>query len=179
MNLETNIQANIINNAKQGNANALEWLYNNYCKAMLAICTKMLGNKQDAEDVLHDSFVIAFKNLHQLKNEMQFAGWLKRITINECLRFCKKQYSTQTWQEEKFENTVDDDVHWWQNININTIMNAVKDLPNGCRQIFYLYAVENYTHKQIAQELNISEGTSKSQYSRAKMLLKQQLKNLM
>ncbi len=175
MNLDNNIQANIIVKAKQGDANALECLYNSYCKAMFSICVKMVGNKEDAEDVLHDAFVIAFKSLHQLKNEIQFGGWLKRITINECIRYCKKRFVYNDWKDEHFENIKDDETHWWQGININTINMAIKELPDGCKQIFYLYAVEDYTHKEIASSLSISEGTSKSQYHRAKKLLKEQL----
>lgn len=175
MNLESTIQTNIISKAKQGDSNAFEWLYNNYCKAMFSICLKMVGSKENAEDVLHDVFVIAFKNLHQLKSDVQFAGWLKRITINECLRYTKKQFTTQDWQGEQTAISNEDETPWWLNININTVASAIKDLPNGCRQIFYLYTIEDYTHKQIATTLNISEGTSKSQYSRAKKLLKEVL----
>lgn len=175
MNLSNNIQTNLIVEAKQGNSNALESLYNSYCKAMFSICIKMIGNKQDAEDVLHDAFVNAFKNLHQLKSEVQFGGWLKRITINECIKFSKKRFVYNDWQEEKLEHLKEDEIHWWQNISIHTLVSAIKDLPDGCRQIFYLYAVEDYSHKEIANNLNISEGTSKSQYHRAKKLLKEQL----
>ena len=178
LNLEINIQTSIINKAKQGDSNALEWLYNNYCKAMFSICVKMIGKKEDAEDVLHDVFVIAFKNLHQLKNEIQFGGWLKRITINECLKHCKKQFNYNSWNDD-FENIKEEKIEesWWQNISIKNLGNAIKNLPDGCRQIFYLYAVENFGHKEIANNLNISEGTSKSQYHRAKKLLREQLKN--
>lgn len=175
LNLDTTIQTNIIKKAQQGDNNALEWLYNNYCKAMYSICIKMIGKKEDAEDVLHDVFIMAFKNLHQLKNEMQFGGWLKRITINECLRYCKKQFLYNDFEDQDFKHLKEDEAHWWQGIDINVINNAIKELPNGCRQIFYLYAVENYGHKEIASTLNISEGTSKSQYFRAKKLLKEEL----
>lgn len=173
---EKNIQVSIITKAKLGNQDAMEWLYNNYSKAMFNICCRMVGQKDNAEDVLQDVFVIAFKNLHQLKDEMQFGGWLKRITINECIRYSKKQFYWDGWEDERFEDIKDDEtLHWWNNIELQTIHEAVKQLPNGCRQIFNLYAIENFSHKEIATNLNISESTSKSQYHRAKQLLKEAL----
>jgi RNA polymerase sigma factor (sigma-70 family) len=173
---ENNIQINIISKAKLGHHDALEWLYNNYCKAMFNICFRMVGKRDDAEDVLQDVFVIAFKNLHQLKDEMQFGGWLKRITVNECIRYSKKQFYWDGWEDERFEHLTDDEIHWWQDVSLKTLHDAIKTLPNGCRQIFNLYAVENYGHKEIAESLNISESTSKSQYHRARMLLREQIK---
>lgn len=173
---EINIQVTAINKAKLGHHDALEWLYNSYSKAMFNICCRMIGKKNDAEDVLQDVFVIAFKNLHQLKDEMQFGGWLKRITINECIRYSKKQIYNDNWNDAQFEDLKDDEtVHWWNDIELQTIHEAVKQLPNGCRQIFNLYAIENFSHKEIASSLNISESTSKSQYHRAKKLLKEAL----
>lgn len=177
MNSNNNIQTNLILRAKQGDETALECLYNDYCKAMYGICLKMINVKEDAEDVLHDAFVIAFKNLHQLKNEIQFGGWLKRITINECIRHCKKKLIYTSLQDEQFNDVQENETPWWQNVNINLLYTAIDKLPDGCKQIFYLYAVENFGHKEIATSLNIKEGTSKSQYHRAKKLLKEQLLN--
>ena len=173
---EKNIQISIVAKAKLGHHDALEWLYNNYSKAMFNICFRMVGKRDDAEDVLQDVFVIAFKNLHQLKDEMQFGGWLKRITINECIRFSKKQFYWDGWEDERFEHLKDDEtMDWWSDINLQIIHDATKQLPNGCRQIFNLFAIENFSHKEIANNLNISESTSKSQYHRARQLLKEQL----
>ena len=172
---ETNIQINIISKAKLGNQDALEWLYNSYCKAMFNICVRMVGNKDNAEDVLQDVFIIAFKNISQLKDAMQFGGWLKRITVNECIKFSKKQFFWDGWEDERFEHLTDEKTTWWNNVELHTLHTAIKDLPNGCRQIFNLYAVEDYSHKEIANSLNITESTSKSQYHRARKLLQETL----
>lgn len=174
---EIHIQNSIVANAKLGQINALEWLYNNYSTAMFNICCRMLGNKNDAEDVLQDVFVLAFNNLHQLKEAMQFGGWIKRITINECIKFCKKNNYSKVWNDDYVEDKAnsEDELVWWQHLSMPTIINGIKKLPDGCRQIFNLYAIENYGHKEIATLLNITEGTSKSQYHRAKKLLKEQL----
>lgn len=173
---EVNIQQQVITKAKQGHRDAQEWLYNQFSKAMFNICLRMIGNRNDAEDVLQDVFCIAFKSLHQLKESNHFGGWLKRITVNECIRFSKKQFYWDGWEDERFEHLADEDEeHWWQGINLQAIHSAIKQLPDGCRQVFNLFALEDYTHKDIAQNLGISESTSKSQYYRAKQLLKQKL----
>ncbi len=155
---------------------ALEWLYNKFSKGMYSICVRMLGNTPQAEDVLQDVFVIAFKNLHQLKEENAFAGWIKRITVNECIKSSKKQFYYDGWEDERFEHLVDnEDEAWWLGINIAEVHQAIKHLPDGCRQVFNLFALEDFSHRQIAENLGISESTSKSQYYRAKQLLKQRL----
>lgn len=176
MEQDLNIQSEVLSKAKLGEMPALEWLYNKFSKGMFSICVRMLGNKPEAEDVLQDVFVIAFKNLHQLKDAQAFAGWLKRITVNECIRFSKKQFYYDGWEDERFEHLVDNDEEsWWLGINISAVQKAIKNLPDGCRQVFNLFAIEDFSHKQIAENLGISESTSKSQYYRAKQLLKQRL----
>ncbi len=172
---ETDILLNVISKAKLGNEDALEWLYNNYCKAMFNICVRMVGNKDDAEDMLQDVFIIAFKNIGQLKDAKQFGGWLKRITVNECIKYSKKRQNFSDLIDDKVEEIQDDNSSWWQDIAMQTLHIAIKDLPNGCRQIFNLYAIENFGHKEIAETLQITEGTSKSQYHRARKLLKENL----
>ncbi|MFY7963648.1 MAG: RNA polymerase sigma factor [Chitinophagaceae bacterium] len=177
MAVEQNIQITI-NKAKQGNEDALKWLYNSYNKAMYNICLRMLNNKDDAADLLQDCFIIAFKNLHQLKDEKQFGGWLKRIVINECIRHCKKRLNYNEWNEGYNEIILEDEKHWWQDISIQRLNYCIHNLPDGCKQIFSLYAIEDLSHKEIASLLNISESTSKSQYHRAKKLLREHILNL-
>lgn len=131
----------------------------------------MAGNRSDAEDILQEAFIIAFKSLHQLKDEVLFGGWLRRIVVNECIRYSKKSFYWQDWDEADHEHRTDDAVEWWQEIDMTIIHQQIKALPDGCRQIFNLYVLEDYSHKQIADNLGVSEGTSKSQYSRAKQLI--------
>ncbi|WP_448701229.1 RNA polymerase sigma factor [Mucilaginibacter sp. AW1-3] len=159
--------------AQRGNQDAMFQLYEQYKKAMFNICIRMTANRDDAEDVLQESFMMTFKNLEQLKEPERFAGWLKRIVVNECIRFCKSKIPTNEWNEADHEHMAEDETEWWIDVKLNDIHNAIKTLPDGCRLVFSLYALEDYSHKQIAENLNISEGTSKSQYHRAKTLLKQ------
>ncbi len=172
---EITIQTTVVKKAQRGDHEAMSWLYRNYSKAMFNICTRMTGNKSDAEDVLQEIFVIAFKNLNQLKDENQFGGWLKRITVNECIKHSKKNFYYEGWQDERFEDLTDDAAEWWVDVSLEAIHNAIKHLPDGCRQVFNLFVLEDYSHKQIADNLGISESTSKSQYHRARQLLKERI----
>lgn len=162
-------------NAGKGDSNARAALYRQYSKAMFNICFRMLGNRENAEDILQEAFIIAFSKLHQLKDELSFGGWLKKIVVSECIRYNKKGFK---WNElsESFEETPDDnDASWMHHISFEKINGEIKQLPDGCRQVFNLYVVENYSHKEIAEILRISESTSKSQYHRARQLLKERL----
>jgi RNA polymerase sigma factor (sigma-70 family) len=172
--LEHSLQI-LIQQAKQGEQTALATLYNQFNKAMFNICTRMMDNLASAEDVLQEAFILAFKNLHQLKEAQQFGGWLKRIVVNECIKQCKKNNQLQFVADDGALPDVADEQDWWIGIDISAIHREIKNLPSGCKQVFTLYVLENYSHKQIAETMNISEGTSKSQYSRAKQLLKEKL----
>ncbi|MBS1628163.1 MAG: sigma-70 family RNA polymerase sigma factor [Bacteroidetes bacterium] len=166
-----------MHNARKGNTQAFAQLYQQYSKAMYNICIRMAGNIPEAEDLLQESFITAFNNIHQLKEDNFFGGWLKTIVVNNCIKHCKKIFYWDDWSEEKIENIANDETEWWVNIEMNHINHAIKQLPDGCREIFTLYAIENYSHKEVANNLGISESTSKSQYHRAKKLLKEKLIN--
>ncbi len=135
----------------------------------------MTGNRNDAEDLLQDAFIIAFRNLHQLKDAVQFGGWLKRIVVNECIRFSKKNVRWNDWEEEKGQQVAEEETEWWKTVNFEIIHREIRGLPEGCRQVFNLFVLEDYSHKAIAENLGISESTSKSQYHRARQLLKERI----
>jgi RNA polymerase sigma factor (sigma-70 family) len=170
------IQTAVVEKAANGDVDSKTWLYEQYSKAMYNICIRMAGNRTDADDMLQEAFMNAFKNLHQLKEAVQFGGWLKRITVNECIKQCKKLTSWVDLNEQTHEQPLQEENDWWQNVSLQQIHNEIKLLPNGCRQIFTLYAMEDYSHKQIAENLGVSESTSKSQYHRARTILKEKIK---
>ena len=142
---------------------------------MFNICMRMTGNRSNAEDILQDAFIIAFRSLHQLKEEAQFGGWLKRIVVNECIRFSRKHIIWNEWEEEKQNQVADEETEWWKTVSFEIIHNEIKALPDGCRQVFNLYVVEDLGHKEIAERMGISESTSKSQYHRARTLLRERI----
>lgn len=165
--------------AQKGDNQAFGSLYRQFSKAMFNICVRMMGECADAEDILQEAFVKAFHNIHSLKEEKYFGGWLRQITINECLAHLKKTILptelTEEWDKIEQHEAVEDIANWYEQIEMDELRLYIANLPNGCRQIFVLYAIEDYTHRQIAEALHISEGTSKSQYMRAKNLLKERL----
>ena len=141
---------------------------------MYNICFRMIGNKHDAEDVLQDAFYQAYRNLGNLKSEDSFGAWLKRIVINRCIRFLQTRIHFTEFEPTNHE-AMEQTEHWEAVVSMQEINNEIQKLPDGCRVVFNLFLLENYSHKQIAEMLTISESTSKSQYFRAKQLLKKQL----
>lgn len=139
----------------------------------------MLGSSEDAEDVLQEAFCSAFKNIQQFSGKVTFGAWLKRIVINKCLDFLRKKKIRLVDIDRvsaQVTETQSDDVFY--EVPINYIHEEIKKLPKGCRLVFTLYMMEGYDHSEIAQIMNFSESTSKSQYRRAKILLKERLQGL-
>ena len=172
MKSETNILVTVVQQAGRGDSHAQGLLYGQFSKAMYNTCLRITGNRHDAEDLLQDSFVIAFRNLESLREEKNFGGWLKRIVINECLRYGKKNFRWSILEEDSVGGEENTDDGWITGISMERIMQEIRLLPDACRMVFTLYAIEDQSHREIATALGISESTSKSQYHRARQLLK-------
>lgn len=175
MEIEDRDTTAIVRKAIDGDESSYKALYSNYAKAMYNICLRLLNNKADAEDVLQESFITAFKKLKELKDPSTFGGWLRRIVVNNCNQQGRK-VKLSFEELDPGEDMVDEDINWINDVPISEVHFAIRNLPDGCRRVFLLYTSENYTHKDIGELLRISESTSKSQYQRAKKLLQQQLK---
>ena len=133
----------------------------------------MCGNEEDANDMLQEGFISAFDKIHQLKEAPMFGVWLKRIMINKCILHSKRKVVYSRLLNADIYVAEEADENWWAAISMAQIQDAIKQLPEGCRQFFVIFAIEDYTHNQIAKELQVCAGTSISQYSRAKQLLRQ------
>jgi RNA polymerase sigma factor (sigma-70 family) len=138
---------------------------------MFTICLRMLNNREDAEDVLQESFISAFKNLHQYNAKASFGSWLKRIVINASIAVIKKKndHLIPLGEKDLPEEPAQEDEEI--TYDIETVKLAISKLADGYRLIVSLYLFEDHSHKMIAEKLNISESTSKSQYSRARKRL--------
>ena len=172
-----NPHEDIIEACKSGDRQAQYRLYQLYSKAMFNICSRMLGNTAMAEDALQEAFVSAFSKLHTYQGRASFGAWLKRIVINKCLSLIKKQrIQFEPLEDHKLE-TIPDEVYYLEESRLNPskIHKAIKELPEGCRVIFTLYQLEGYDHGEISSILGITESTAKSQYHRAKKLLRKKL----
>lgn len=154
-------------------------LYKLYSKAMFNVCLRIVNNDGDAEDVLQESFVSAFKNLKSFKGDSAFGAWLKRIVINKSLNFLKRRTIEATSMDELPDVADDDYVDFNENsLTVDRIKTAMGKLPEGYRMVFSLYLFEGYDHGEIGEILGISESTSKSQFNRSKKKLKEILEML-
>ena len=152
-------------------------VYQKYSKAMFNICVRMLGNIEEAEDVLQDAFLNAFRNMEQFKGQSSLGAWIKRIVVNQCINQLKKRkldiLSLEETHYQEPIDTRDEQSDISLVLDIDNIREAIQQLPDGFRVVFSLYLLEGYDHQEIAQILDISESTSKSQYHRAKRKLRE------
>jgi RNA polymerase sigma factor (sigma-70 family) len=151
-------------------------VYEQFAPRMLGLCRRYLTDEMQAEDVMIGGFVKVFEKINGFKSEGSFEGWIRRIMINEALAFLRKQKSLglTVAMEDLYEEpvfTAED-----TGLEAEDLLKLVQQLPDGYRTVFNLFAIEGYSHQEIAEMLHISEGTSKSQLSRARNLLQQYLK---
>lgn len=176
--VKTDIHKDLIEHSKAGDSGAQHKLYRLYAKAMFNIAMRMMNSREEAEDMLQDSFVDAFARLSSFRYESTFGSWLKRIVVNKCLNEIKRKKAELYFFDDMsmfdHEEEINDE-GYEKNLNVENIRKAMELLPNGARMIFSLYLLEGYDHVEISQILNISESNSKSQYMRARRKIKELL----
>ncbi|WP_306766632.1 RNA polymerase sigma factor [Tenacibaculum sp. M341] len=149
-------------------------VYQLFAGKLFALSLKYAKNQQDAEDVLQDSFLTIFKKIHQYSGKGSFEGWLKRIVINTALQKYRENSPLYLIKEEaeahEEEVILDED-----SINVDFLLALIQELPDRYRLVFNLYVLDNFSHREISEMLEISEGTSKSNLSRARQILKNKL----
>ena len=150
--------------------------YQLYSRAMYNVCLRIVHKSEVAEDLLQNSFVDFFSKLHTFKGNSSVGAWLKRICVNNCISYLKKRRVQLVEMEERHTGVADENFNESTDcggLNVAAVKAAMQQLSDGYRTIFSLYALEGYDHQEIAQILDITESTSKSQYSRAKARLRQ------
>lgn len=169
----------LIQQCKQNNLQAQAQVYQLFAGKLFALSLKYSSNYQDAEDVLQDSFITVFNKIHQYENKGSFEGWLKRIVINKALQKYREKTPLRLIKEEQnlenkeeFIYDIDETI-----IDVNFLLELIQQLPDRYRLVFNLYVLDNFSHKDIAKMLEISEGTSKSNLSRARSILKQKIED--
>jgi RNA polymerase sigma-70 factor (ECF subfamily) len=167
----------LIQACKKRNLNAQRELYIRFKDVLFVLCLKYCKNTVEAEDNLQDSFLDIYKNIKKYKHSGSFEGWMKRITINNALNKYKKDRFINVMVNEEITEDITIDPSEI-NLPLNTILNTIQELPNRYRLVFNLYQLDNYSHKEIAKLLDISEGTSKSNFHRAKIILKEKLQTI-
>jgi len=154
-------------------------LYERYYSKMMGICYRYAKDSDEAKDLLHDGFLKIFRSLDKYKFNGSLEGWIRRLMINSAIDHYRKYKNIFSLSESNIEDVVEPDTSGEEDIyssfNEKMIMEAVQNLSPAYRTVFNLYAIEGYSHKEIAEKLNINIGTSKSNFAKARMNLKIQL----
>lgn len=167
-----------IEGCKKQDSRAQEMLYAHYSGKMYALCCRYIPSKMEAEDVLVTSFTKLFQRIEQYKGEGSFEGWMRRIVVNESLTYLRRNKNMYLETEIEEVDRNPDLAQLENNLEAEDLLTLVGQLPTGYRMVFNLYAIDGYSHKEIADQLAISENTSKSQLSRARGLLQKKLMEL-
>jgi RNA polymerase sigma factor (sigma-70 family) len=164
----------LIRGCRENNRKIQEALYRHYAKSMYNLCLIYESDHEKAKDILQEAFIKIFRNISNFDKKGSLKSWIRKIVTNTAIDHYRKNYfETQFIPIENIIHPFSKEESAGSMLNTKDIISQVKRLPNGARMIFQLYAIEGYSHKEIAKLLHISVGTSKSQINRAKQLLKQ------
>lgn len=171
---------NIITACKSGNLFAQNRLYDAFVKRFFRLCLRYVPQHTDAEEVLMNGFLKIFRSLQnfEYRDDQGMEAWMKRIMVNEALMFLRQQKSLPVFADESAADQIAHAERPDASVSAEAIYAAILDLPTGYRTVFNLYVMEGYSHEEIAQQLGISTGTSKSQLSKARQMLQQTLKRI-
>jgi RNA polymerase sigma factor (sigma-70 family) len=167
----------LIKKAVSGKREAQQWLYDKHSPKMLSVCRQYIKDMQFAEDAMVQGFLKVFKHLSSFKHEGSFEGWIRKIMVRECITYLRKRQPI-IFDGEVLENHATDYVSNGSGLEVGDIQTLIDGLPEGYRLVFGLYALEGYKHSEIAEMLQISESTSKSQLFKARKKLQEKLKTL-
>lgn len=169
-------ESDLLEGCRRGDRKMQHELYNRFAPKMYGVCLRYAANAEEAEDILQEGFIKIFNKINSYRGEGSFEGWIRRIFVNTAIEHFRKKTYLQPITETE-ENTVEGKyLSVLDSLAEKDIVQLVQQLSPGYRTVFNMYVVEGYTHKQIAELLGISEGTSKSQLSRAKLILQDLVK---
>jgi RNA polymerase sigma factor (sigma-70 family) len=165
----------LINDCKKNDIKAQEQLYRQYAPKLFSVCLKYSRNYAEAQDNLQEGFLLVFEKINKYEFKGSFDGWIKKVITNYILQQYRKENFLSVVNEEYPENVeleIDS-----SSISTEFLLKIIQELPDRYRLVFNLFAIDNYSHQEIANMLNITVGTSKSNLSRAKMILKEKIEN--
>ena len=168
---------NIINGCLKGNRRDQELLYRRHAPKLYSVCLQYTGNDEEANDILQEGFIKIFENLAYYKYEGSFEGWIRRIIVNTALeKFRSKHFLYRIDDIDKMpEQDAEPDSEDYAGLEATDLLDIIRELPPKYRMVFNLFAIEGYSHKEISKMVNISEGTSKSNLSRARIILQRRV----
>ena len=173
------IHDELIKQCRHGNSGAYQRIYKLYSRSMYNVGYRIVNNEAEAEDVLQEAFISAFKNLDHYRGDSTFGAWLKRIVVNKALNQIGKRKFERIPDDEKWDvrEEVDQDEFESFPFTVDMVKKAIELLPDGYRTVLSLYLLEGYDHQEIAEIMKITESTSKSQFNRSKKKLREILIN--
>ena len=167
----------LIESCKKGDRVAQKAMYDRLAPRMFPVCIRYTGDRTIAEDILQEGFVTLFTKLDSYKGDGAFEGWARRIFVTSALMYLRKKDALKMSDDlEAARGLKTETASQIENIGYKELMNLIMSLPTGFRTIFNMYAIEGYSHKEIADSLGISEVTSRSQFSRAKAILQKKIR---
>ena len=166
----------IIQLAIDNNRAAQQKIYTQFSPKMLSVCRQYIKDIHQAEDIMITAFMKVFVNLKNFQHNGSFEGWIRRIMVNECIAHIRVQKKVSFLDEENYTENSFNNIE--SQFSVEDIQFLIDNLPDGYKMIFNLYAIEGYKHQEIASMLGINEGTSKSQLSHARKILKEQITKL-
>jgi RNA polymerase sigma-70 factor (ECF subfamily) len=160
---------------QEGNSGAQRELYDMFKSKMFGICLRYAGNYHDAEDIMQEGFIKVFEKIHQFGFKGAFEGWIRKIMVNTALEKYRIHFQTVSLQDNPNGAEQEKEIDVTSNIEVKELLNIIQDLTPRYRLVFNLYAIEGYSHKEISEMLQITEGTSKSNLSRARVILQERV----
>ena len=160
----------LIEGCKRGSRATQKALYDRYCRKMLAVCLRYSKTTAEAEDIVQEGFVKVFQGLKDFRQESKLETWITRIMVNTALNAQRKKLYLYPMVDVT-ELALSEQEVSISGMHFNQLLEMIQSLPQGCQVVFNLFAIEGYSHKEISEMLGVSEGTSKSQFARAKSLL--------
>lgn len=168
----------IIKKCQSGNRKAQSELYRIFAPKLFGVCMRYARNKTEAEDFLHEGFVLIFSKMNQFSFKGSFEGWMKRIMVNVALEKYRTRYRLQTVDDISVYDDEPVSSNIIESIDAQGLIQLINELPPRYQMVFNLYAIDGFTHKEIANKLGIQEGTSKSNLARARKILQENVKQL-
>ena len=168
---------NIIKGCLNGDRRDKELLYRRHAAKLYAVCLQYSGNDEEARDILQEGFIKIFENLVHYKHEGSFEGWMRRIVVNTALEKYRNRHNLYRVDDIDTipEQDAEPDNMDYSGLGVSDLLDIIRELPPKYRMVFNLYAIEGYSHKEISKMVNISEGTSKSNLSRARVILQRRV----
>jgi len=166
----------LIEHCLANDSRAQEFLYKRFSRQMYGVCLRFARNTLEADDILQEGFIKVFAHLKDFRQEGSLEGWIRRTIVNTAINYYNSKQNE--WQEtplDKAQYYMAETEDILSKISTSDLLNLIHELPEGYRMVFNLYIIEGYNHQEIAEMLHISENTSKSQLSRARMALQERL----